>query len=625
LSTTISDTQGWFSQLTENMRDAFVSVNMQGVIQECNNEYRSMLGYDADEILTMTYQQITPAKWHVFEELIIQNQVLVRGYSDVYEKEYQRKDGSVFPIELRTILVRDENDQPVLMWAIIRDISERKQAEQALKASRKMNADILNAMSASIFLVEPDGTILAVNEMGASRLKTTEAALVGKCAFDLFPPAVAESRKKAMQQVCRSGEAYHYNDERQGIWFENSIHPLVDENGRVSRLAIIASDVTEKLGMIEALQASEERYRGLAETAQDSIYIVSKDDTVLYVNEFAARWLGMPAAQIVGRKRTDLFPGGLGQRQYKHILNTIRSGKAGIFDAPSHAQGKTYWLSTRLVPLKDSAGEFYAVLGVSRDITDRVKAEKALLRARNNLEKRVVRRTAELEATQASLRRLANQIVMAQEEERRRVSRELHDDASQLLVSLRYSLAALLDNIPGQHDDLAASRIESALNMVDSITEHIRTLGHSLRPPALDVGGIHLCLKDTCREFTDLTHIKVDYQGVDIPGLPQEVAISLYRVVQEALTNVLKHAYAMHVKVRLLRTKHEINLTISDDGVGLSESGASKGIGLLGLEERMALVGGSLTIRSKPGSGAILSARVPMSTLAGELPAGEQK
>ncbi len=122
-----------YRRLHQSMRDAFVSVDMDGFIREFNEAYVTMLGYDPDELLKLRYTDLTPEKWHGFQAKIIQEQVLLRGYSEIYEKEYRRKDGTVFPVELRTVLIKDDRDQPAVMWAIIQDISERKQAAQALQ------------------------------------------------------------------------------------------------------------------------------------------------------------------------------------------------------------------------------------------------------------------------------------------------------------------------------------------------------------------------------------------------------------------------------------------------------------------------------------------------------------
>ena len=123
--------------LHDSMRDAFVKVDMSGRIQEFNSSYQIMLGYSAEELRQTTYRDLTPEKWQDFEETIIQKQVLPRGYSEVYEKEYRKKDGTAFPVELRTFLLKDQAGGNVGMWAIVRDITERKRAEEEIRENQK--------------------------------------------------------------------------------------------------------------------------------------------------------------------------------------------------------------------------------------------------------------------------------------------------------------------------------------------------------------------------------------------------------------------------------------------------------------------------------------------------------
>ena len=141
--------------------------------------------------------------------------------------------------------------------------------------------------------------------------------------------------------------------------------------------------------------------------------------------------------------------------------------------------------------------------------------------------------------------------------------------------------------------------------------QHIRSLAHSLRPPVLDIGGIDLSLQEYCREQAERTQIPIYYQGQDIPGLPDEISISLYRFVQEALTNVLKHAQATQVKVRLQYKKGEISISVIDNGRGMEDPIQPGGMGLLGIRERLKLLGGRLETHSSKGRGTRLVAYVP--------------
>lgn len=131
--TALQESETKYRRLYESMRDAFASADMAGKLQEFNPAYQTMLGYSAEELRQLTYQDLTPEKWHGFEAGIVEKQVLARGYSDVYAKEYRRKDGVIFPVELRAFLMRDAANQPTGMWAIVRDVTERKRVEEALQ------------------------------------------------------------------------------------------------------------------------------------------------------------------------------------------------------------------------------------------------------------------------------------------------------------------------------------------------------------------------------------------------------------------------------------------------------------------------------------------------------------
>jgi PAS domain S-box-containing protein len=133
---TIRQSEKRYRELYEGSRDGYAMVNMEGKILESNSVFKEMLGYTDEELLEKTYEEITLAKWHAMEAEIIENQVMKRGYSDVFAKEYRRKDGTIFPIEIRVYLIKDENGEPAGMWAFVRDITERKQAEKELKEAK---------------------------------------------------------------------------------------------------------------------------------------------------------------------------------------------------------------------------------------------------------------------------------------------------------------------------------------------------------------------------------------------------------------------------------------------------------------------------------------------------------
>jgi two-component system, NarL family, sensor histidine kinase UhpB len=340
------------------------------------------------------------------------------------------------------------------------------------------------------------------------------------------------------------------------------------------------------------------------------IFIINREDRIDYVNSFGANFLGMEAQKLVGQSRERFFPPDTNEHQKNDIQRVFQTGEAINAESANVFPTGTVWLNTSLVPLKDASGATTSVLGVSRDITDRKRSEEALMQARDQLEQRVAERTNELLESQEKLRILTARTISAQEEERRAISRELHDEAGQALITLKYGLAAIQSELP-ETETLPRQRLSDSMKIIDETMAHIRALAHSLRPPVLEIGGIDLSLQDYCQELTKRTKIPIYYQGEEIPGLPDEIGISLYRFVQEALTNILKHAQATEVKVRLQQRRGEIALSVSDNGRGMEDVTQPGGLGLLGIQERLNLLGGELEIHSQKGHGAKVVARVP--------------
>lgn len=170
-----------YRRLHESMMDAFVMVDMSGRLLEFNHSYQEMLGYSAEELLRLTCADLTPEKWHRFEKRIIAEQVIPNGQSQVYEKEYIRKDGTVFPVELKFSLLINKNNQPEAMWAIVRDITERKRTEEALQQGADRIEMLLNSVAEGIYGVDRQGDCTFINSAGLHMLGyQEETELIGK-------------------------------------------------------------------------------------------------------------------------------------------------------------------------------------------------------------------------------------------------------------------------------------------------------------------------------------------------------------------------------------------------------------------------------------------------------------
>lgn len=203
-------------------------------------------------------------------------------------------------------------------------------------------------------------------------------------------------------------------------------------------------------------------------------------------------------------------------------------------------------------------------------------------------------------------------IILAQEEERRRISRELHDEAGQSLVGLRMSLLNLNNHLPDNSE--LKEDMKKALFWTDSAMQSIRTLAYRLRPAVLDLLGLNLAIKQLCIDFSEQTGLIISYAGIETPSLGEGLAISIYRIVQEALTNIIKHTTAKHAWVRLSSTQTMIKLSVRDDGQGFDPETIHKGIGLESMRERSNLLNGRMHIKSSPGNPALLEFSFPIQT-----------
>ena len=237
------------------------------------------------------------------------------------------------------------------------------------------------------------------------------------------------------------------------------------------------------------------------------------------------------------------------------------------------------------------SGEGYRIRVYAHDITARKRAEEAI-------------------------QELAKRIVLAQEEERQRISRELHDEAGQALTALKIGLEIIQGEVPPAEDSLRQNLAE-AIALTDTTRDRIRLLARGLRPPALDTMGLDLTLDDFCHTFGNRTQLDIVYEGTRLPSLADATNICLYRVLQESLTNVAKHAQASQVWVKLWVDETAVHLSITDNGVGFQVETAvtrpqSTGLGLLGMHERVELLGGHLQLEAMPGQGTRVTAHLPL-------------
>ena len=330
------------------------------------------------------------------------------------------------------------------------------------------------------------------------------------------------------------------------------------------------------------------RLAAIIESSDDAIFSRSLDGIVLSWNAAAQRIFGFAEAEAVGQPAAMLLPPEL-EGEENRLLDRFRAGERIDRYRTTRVTkaGQRVSVSLTLTPLSDSAGRLVGVAEIVRDVTEQDRAARAVSS-------------------------LSSRLLHAQEEERARIARELHDDIGQRLALLAITLDGLSDGASGlRHENTAIHLKQQAVE----IATDLQTLAHELHSSKLELLGLTVAMRGFCHEFSGQKHVQVDFAARDMPeGLPSDVSLCLFRVLQEALHNAAKHSGVDCFEVRLTGADGAIDLVVSDAGKGfsLAAARAGRGLGLISMTERLKLVGGDVAIDSQPGRGTRIHARAPV-------------
>lgn len=710
-----------YRRLHESMTDAFGSVDVAGRIQETNAAFRALLGYSEVELRQMSYRDLTPEKWHEFEERIVREQLLASGQAAPFEKEYRRKDGSVFPVEVRTFLVRDDAGVPVAIWAMVRDISRRKQAERELREGEIRFRSLFQSNPNPMWVYNVDSLAFmevndaAVRHYGYSREEYLTMTLRDICPAEDLPAGPAGRPGSA----CTSGqmELWRHRLKNGSTILAEVLSQPLEAAGATLRV-MTAHDVTRQQAAQAALASSEARYRLLAENMTDVVWCLDLETLrCTYVSPSVIPLRGFTPEELMAQPVASMLaPGSLAtvQRWRARGLQELADGSPvdsrELYEvAELRKDGSTVWTEVSLSVLHDEAGRPVQLLGVSRDITERRRVGEALRQseekyrllvdnaleaiyvvqdgvicfanetARHNFDPgqtEVVGRvlwqfmpvedraaaaewyqqlmsgdveeqlgdfrllTAEEEpqwysvnsvriqwrgraaslnfATNVTARKraekalhdLAGQVLRMQDQERRRIARELHDTTVQRLAALGMNLAVLERDLPGIGTE-AQDLLGECHRLVDQSVRELRTLSYLLHPPLLDEFGLSKAVRDFATGFAQRSGLSVE---LDLPAnlgrLAPELELALFRVLQECLANALRHSGSHSVTIRLALETNRLSLEVRDFGRGLPPEllkAATRGhalpgrigVGIASMRERLQHLGGHLEL--EPG------------------------
>ena len=375
-----------------------------------------------------------------------------------------------------------------------------------------------------------------------------------------------------------------------------------------------------------ALRQLQERFRLFVEAVKDyAIYTLDAEGKVTTWNQGAERIHGYPAPEVLGKHFSMLFTAEdqVARKPQEELEVAAREGHAEAESWRVRKDGSHFWANVTLTGIKDEHGKVVGFTKVMRDFTERRLAQERLREANKDLAGEVAERKAaeeKLATSEASLRELSLNLLRTQDEERRRIGRELHDSLGQYLAVLKLNLQGL-EAVLGTNHNGAGDEVAQCVRLAEDCIKEVRTISYLLYPPMLEEVGLKSAISWYLDGFSKRSNIEATFhQGTDFGRLPRDVELALFRVLQESLTNVHRHSKSPSVDISLVHSDSRVMLQVKDRGQGiplplLEEQGGkdwlgSSGVGLRGMSERIRQIGGELEVTSNE-RGTTVKAIVP--------------
>jgi len=608
-----------YRELFENSRDGFVVIDTEGRFMDANQAYCDMLGYTLEELKQKTdFYEITPPCWCVWEQQEIwQKRLLQEGYSRIYEKEYIRKDGTVFPVELQSYTVFDEEGKPRYLWGIARDITERKQAEEALRESEERFRSIFENATIGIYRTTPDGRILMANPtlvqmLGYSSFEELTQRNLNQEGFEAqYPRAVFQQRIEREGKVFGLELAWGRRDGTT-IFIRESARAVRDTSGKILYYEGTVEDITARKRAEEALRQSEEKYRAYVENAPVGIFITNAEGRYVEVNEAACQMTGYSRDELLRMTIPDLAPPESPPETFESFATLQETGRVEAEIIIRKQDGSDIHASLKAVAL---ASDRY--MGFCSDITERKQAEEALRRLNAQLEQRVTERTAQLEAINSELKDFA---YIASHDLKAPLR-----GVSHLATWILQDYAEVLDDQGQELLHLLSSRVQRMARLIEGILEYSRIGRLQGEKQWLNLQTL---VHDIIDSLAPPTHIQV---SVETP-LPNVWGNStrIMQVFQNLISNAIEyHDKAQgSVTVRCDDAGEQWQFSVADNGPGIAQHDydrifkifqtghrrdeiESTGIGLTVVKKIVELYGGAIWVQSEVGVGSTFCFTLP--------------
>jgi PAS domain S-box-containing protein len=484
----------------------------------------------------------------------------------------------------------------------------------------------LNAVRVAIIGTDMAGVVTYWNPFAEELYGWSSSEVVGRNIMEITVSSETEEEARKHMASVQAGNSWagEFQVRCKNGAFVGAFVTLspVREDGTASGIVGVSQDVASLKAAESALRRSEEQFRAFANSLPELCWMVDVDGHIFWRNERWYDYTGTTPQQMEGRGAESVHDPEILPSVLERWKTCLEKGTPFEMEFPLRgADGVYRWFLTRIRPVHDDHGKIIRWYGTATNIDEQRQLFKSLSEARDELEKRVTERTAELHTASESLRELSGRLLRMRDDEQRRLARELHDSVGQLLAAIGMNVAV----ISSEADRLtpaAAKCVAENAELVDEVSREIRTISHLLHPPLLDEAGLASAIRWYVEGFAKRSRIEVDLEiPPDLGRLPHGTEIAMFRVVQECLTNIHRHSGSPTAAIRIHLQPNWLFLEVQDHGKGippekqkaLTRAGRI-GVGFSGMRERLRQLGGTLEVRSDE-NGTLVSAVLPIESV----------